>query len=136
MSKEVLIFLCNNCLPSGADLPAQWDRDDVHVEIHKLPCSGKVSVEYIFHAIEGGKDAVCIITCPPGACTLFQGNYRAHIRTETVRQLLGETGLSPDMIQLMHFSREDSRESLEKLIRDYIDKTAEQQPGNALKQTG
>ena len=93
MEKDVIVFLCNNCIPKGVRLPRQWVQKDLHVEVKAVPCSGKITTQYLFHAFEGGKHGVCVITCPKGECTLSQGNYRAQIRVKNVKNLLREIGL-------------------------------------------
>jgi coenzyme F420-reducing hydrogenase delta subunit len=124
MHKEIVIFLCNNCIPPGAIIESQWTRDGIHTELKILPCSGKISVQYLLHAIEGGKNGICIIACPLGDCSFFQGNYRAHVRIENVKRLLKEIGLEPDMVRLIHFSKESKEEELKGAIRDFVDSIA------------
>jgi len=138
MQKEIVIFLCNNCIPHGSGIESQWTRDDVHVEVKMLPCSGKISVQYIFHALEGGKDGICIFACPPGECTLFQGNYRAYVRIENAKRLLAEIGLDPEAIRLVHFSKDGTKEELLGAIRHFIDEISqsEKKPEGMLMHTG
>jgi coenzyme F420-reducing hydrogenase delta subunit len=119
---EVLVFLCNNCIPVGTNLDALPGRNDIHVEVKILPCSGKISVQYLFHAIEGGKKGICLIACPQGECTLFQGNYRAHIRIENVKQLLTEIGIPQETVGMIYFSKQSPCTELYKAIDDFVDR--------------
>ena len=50
-------------------------------------CSGKIDIQYMFHAFEGGARGVCVLMCRRGTCTLAQGNYRALVRVGTVQRL-------------------------------------------------
>jgi coenzyme F420-reducing hydrogenase delta subunit len=89
---DFLVYLCKNCIPEGAKLPAHWTESGVRVGIKEIPCSGKIDAQYILHSLEGGVRSVCVMSCPHGDCTLSQGNYRAEIRVKTVQRLLSEIG--------------------------------------------
>lgn len=120
MEKDVIVYLCNNCIPEGVRLPRQWVQNNIHVKVITIPCSGKITTQYLFHAFEGGKHAVCVITCPKGECTLSQGNYRAQIRVENVKRLLQEIGLEPERIALSQYSPEQNP-SLQDMIHNTVD---------------
>lgn len=77
---EVVVYLCKNCLPENSRLPVQWTEAGMHVRVREIPCSGKIDAQYLLHALEGGVQGVCVLTCSKGECTLTQGNYRAEIR--------------------------------------------------------
>jgi len=117
---DVTVYLCPNCVPTGARLARQWNQDGAHVVVRDVPCTGKIDVQYLFHAFEGGHNGVCVIACPKGECKLAQGNYRAQIRVATVQRLLGEIGLEPERVELLHCSPNDPAEVLEKLVRDAV----------------
>jgi coenzyme F420-reducing hydrogenase delta subunit len=123
---DIVVCVCHNCIPGGGRLPRQWDQDGFHVAVREMPCSGKVDVQYMFHALEGGGCGICIVMCPRGECTLIQGNYRAEIRIRTVQNLLKEIGLEEERIELLHFSPEQgSRNELEENIREAVRKICE-----------
>jgi heterodisulfide reductase subunit A2 len=122
--KDIFIYLCRNCIPGVEKLPRQWTQDGVHVQMQELPCTGKITTQYMFHTLEGGSRGVCVITCPMGECTLTQGNYRAAIRMKNVKQLLAEIGLEPERAEIIHFSPGDSldklNESIHSVVRNFI----------------
>ena len=113
---DLLVYICNNCLPHEGVLPRQWERDGVQVLVKEVPCSGKIDGQYIFHALEGGVRGLCIVACPEGECRRAQGNYRALIRIRTVKRLLDEIGFDPEQVALINFSSEDSVERLTELV--------------------
>ena len=119
---DVVVYACHNCLPEGARLPRQWDQNGTHVVVHELPCSGKTDGQYLFHALEGGAQGVCVLACPKGECKLSQGNYRAEVRVGTVRRLLEEIGLDPERAELLHVSSDESPEQLDTLIRTAVER--------------
>ena len=90
--------------------------------MREVPCSGKMDGQYLLHAIEGGARGFCVVACPKGDCHLSQGNYRAEIRVHTVRRLLEEIGLPPEMARLIHFSRTDSPLQYEQLVRSTVER--------------
>jgi coenzyme F420-reducing hydrogenase delta subunit len=87
-----------------------------------MPCTGKVDVQYLFHAFEGGGNGACVVACPKGKCTLAEGNYRAEVRVRTVQRLLGEIGIEPERVELLYASPDDAPDRLEGLIREVVER--------------
>jgi len=121
LSPHVVVYLCTNCIPKGVDLPRQWNQDGARVLVREVPCSGKMDGQYLLHALEGGARGLCVVACPKGECRLSQGNYRAELRVQTVRRLLEEIGLPPEMARFIHFSRTDSPLQYEQLVRSTVE---------------
>ncbi|MFA6133526.1 MAG: hydrogenase iron-sulfur subunit [Phycisphaerae bacterium] len=117
---DVLVHVCQNCIPNGGHLPRQWVQGGFHVVVREVPCSGKTDAQYLFHALENGCQGVCVVTCPKAACHLAQGNYRAEVRIRTVQRLLAEIGLSPGRAQLLRCSSDESAEHLERVVRETV----------------
>ncbi len=120
VSPDVVVYVCANCLPHAGTLPRQWKQHGAHVLVRQLPCSGKVDVQYLFHAIEGGARGLCIVACPQGECHLAQGNYRAEVRVRTVQRLLCEIGVDPQRAVLLHCSPQEPAEQVKQLIEDAV----------------
>ena len=120
VSPDVIVYVCANCLPQASTLPRQWKQDDAHVLVRQMPCSGKVDVQYLFHAIEGGARGFCIVTCPKGECHLAQGNYRAEVRVRTVQRLLREIGVEEQRAVLLHCSPRDPAQQVKQMIQDAV----------------
>lgn len=117
---NVLVHVCQNCIPSGGHLPRQWMQDGHRVVVREVPCSGKTDIQYLFHALENGCQGVCVVTCPKASCHLSQGNYRAEVRIRTVQRLLSEIGLDPARAQLLRFSPDESAQELERVVRQTV----------------
>jgi len=120
VSPDVIVYVCANCLPQAGTLPRQWKQDGVHVVVHEMPCTGKVDVQYLFHAIEGGARGLCIVACPKGECHLAQGNYRAEVRVRTVQRLLSEIDIDPQRAILLHCSPQDPAQHVKQLVQDAV----------------
>ena len=109
---DIVAYVCHNCIPDDVRLPRQWRQDGVRVEARQIPCSGKMDVQYLFHALEAGAQGILVITCLKGECRLAQGNYRAEVRVHTVQRLLEEIGLEPERARLVQRGPEDDVETL------------------------
>jgi F420-non-reducing hydrogenase iron-sulfur subunit len=120
LAPDVLVYVCNNCIPAGARLPRQWQQDGARVVLQEVPCSGKMDGQYLLHALEGGACGLCVVACPKGDCHLTQGNYRAEMRVRTVQRLLSEMGLEPERAELVHCSPDDSRQAMDEAIRSAV----------------
>ena len=121
---DVAVNICQKCVGEAASLPRQWKQAGTLVTVRELPCSGKVDVQYLLHALEGVRHGVCVVACPPGKCRLAQGNHRAQMRVETARRLLAEIGLQPERAQLLYYSSEQPRAQLEQAIRETVQQLA------------
>ena len=122
---DVVIYFCHNCTPGRARIPRQWQQERLCVQVHEVPCSGKIDVQYLLHAFEGGAQGVCVLACPHGECLRAQGNYRAEVRVRTVQRLLAEVGMQPERIALVRCSAQDSAERIERLLREAAGRFAE-----------
>ncbi len=120
LSPDVAVYVCTNSIADGGRLPRGWSQDGLQVLVREVPCSGKTDGQYLLHAMEGGQRGVCVVTCPKGECHLAQGNYRAEVRIQTIRRLLGEIGLEPERAELVHCSPQDPPGQLERLVRDAV----------------
>ena len=117
---DVAVNICHRCIGEAAGLPRQWKQAGALVSLRELPCSGKVDIQYLLHALEGVSHGVCVVACPPGNCRLAQGNHRAEMRIGTVRRLLEEVGLEPERVKLCYFSAEQPASQLEAVLREAV----------------
>jgi F420-non-reducing hydrogenase iron-sulfur subunit len=120
LSPDVVVYVCTNCVPQGAHLPRQWQQDGAHILVREVPCSGKMDMQYLMHSLEDGGRGCCVVACPKGDCHLAQGNYRAEMRVHTLQRLLGEIGLEPERVELIHISLADSTVQMEQSVRNAV----------------
>jgi coenzyme F420-reducing hydrogenase delta subunit len=116
----VAVFVCKNSFPESASLPTQWSHEGVHIRIKLLPCSGKIDAQYMLHAFEGGVRGICVVTCPEGKCKLSQGNYRAQVRTSTVRRLLSEVGIDPENARIIQCTGNETVGRIREIINETV----------------
>jgi len=102
---EITAFTCIYCGAMAGD-SAGLERLTYppNVKIIRLPCTGKVDVEYILKAFEQGADGVYIMACPIGNCHHERGNVRATKRVEYVKKLLDDVGLGRERIGIYYVS--------------------------------
>jgi coenzyme F420-reducing hydrogenase delta subunit len=102
---EITAFTCIYCGSMAGD-SAGFERltYPATVKVIRLPCTGKVDVEYILKAFEQGADGVYIMACPIGNCHHERGNIRATKRVEYVKKLLDDIGLGRERIGVYYVS--------------------------------
>lgn len=65
----------------------------------KVPCAGKVDVDYILTAFEAGADGVLVLACHKDNCKSEHGNTFAGWRVEDAVRMLEEVGLEKERLQ-------------------------------------
>lgn len=101
----ILAFCCHYCAYAAADLAGSMRLQyPGNVRVLRLPCTGKLEVNYIMAAFERGVDGVIVAGCLEGGCHFLEGNLRARKRVERARQLLSEIGLEPERLEMFNLS--------------------------------
>jgi len=101
----ILAFCCHYCAYAAADLAGSMRLEyPDNVRVLRLPCTGKIEVDYILAAFERGVDGVIVAGCLEGGCHFLEGNLRARRRVERARQLLEEIGLEPERLEMFNLS--------------------------------
>jgi F420-non-reducing hydrogenase iron-sulfur subunit len=58
---EIVGFCCHYCAYAAADMAGSMRLSyPVNVKVIELPCSGRIDVVHILHALEGGADGVFV----------------------------------------------------------------------------
>lgn len=101
----ILAFCCESSAYAAADTAGSMRLEyPDHVRVLRMPCTGKVEVDYILAAFERGVDGVFVAGCPEGDCHFREGNLRARRRVERTKQLLEEIGLEPERLEIFNLS--------------------------------
>ena len=102
---EITAFTCIYCAGMAGDSAgAERITYPANVKIIRLPCTGKVDIEYIMKAFEQGADGVYVIACTIGNCHHERGNIRATKRVEYAKKLLDEIGLGRERLNIYYAS--------------------------------
>ena len=106
---KIVAFFCNWCTYGAADLAGVSRLQYPHnIRVVRLPCSGRVSPEFILAALREGADGVWVSGCHPGDCHYLEGNYYARRKITLLKELLAYMGIEPGRL---HFSWISSAES-------------------------
>lgn len=101
----ILAFCCHYCAYAAADLAGSMRLQyPANVRVIRLPCTGKVEVDFIMRAFERGVDAVMVAGCLEGGCHFLEGNLRARRRVERAKQFLKEIGIEPERLEMFNLS--------------------------------
>ena len=101
----ILAFCCHYCAYAAADLAGSMRLQyPASVRVLRLPCTGKIEVNYLLAAFERGADGVIVAGCLEGGCHFLEGNLRARRRVERGRELLAEIGLEPERLEMFNLS--------------------------------
>lgn len=97
------LFYCSNNINSKLFTNSYQD-EGIEIKMISIPCSGRVSVQYLMKAIETGADGVVLYTCNEGSCQYIEGNKRAKNRVLSINSILKESGFDSDRILLLQAS--------------------------------
>jgi F420-non-reducing hydrogenase iron-sulfur subunit len=104
----IIAFCCHYCAYAAADLAGSMRLQyPSNVRVLRLPCTGKIEVNYILAAFERGIDGVIVAGCLEGGCHFLEGNLRARKRVERAKTLLKEIGLEPERLDMFNISSAD-----------------------------
>jgi coenzyme F420-reducing hydrogenase delta subunit len=101
----ILAFCCHYCAYAAADLAGSMRLQyPSNVRVLRLPCTGKLEVNYLLTAFENGIDGVLVAGCLEGGCHFLEGNLRARKRVERAKKFLAEIGLEPERLEMFNLS--------------------------------
>jgi coenzyme F420-reducing hydrogenase delta subunit len=75
-----------------------------NIRIVRVPCSGKVDLIHILHALEKGADGVCVLGCLEGDCHFNNGNLMARRRVEQAQEILNSIGIGGERAKMYNLS--------------------------------
>ena len=79
----------------GIDLPKGF-------KAIKVPCAGKIDIDYVLEALVKGADGVIIGACYKDNCKSEKGNIFAEYRIEHLKKSLSQIGLDPKRVELLN----------------------------------
>ena len=102
---EITVFSCIYCAYMAADTAGSLRLQyPANVKIIRLPCTGKIDLQYILDAFEKGADGVYIVGCSLGNCHHERGNERGKARVEHAKEILESVGLEPERLEMFFLS--------------------------------
>jgi coenzyme F420-reducing hydrogenase delta subunit len=102
---DILAYCCRWCSYAAADLAGSMRiQYPPNVRIVMVPCTGRVDIAHLLHAIEKGADGVFLSGCLLGDCHYLSGNQKATKRVFYVKKVLSEIGLEPERVEIFYNS--------------------------------
>jgi len=101
----IVAFCCQWCSYAAADLAGSMRMEyPPNIRIIRVPCTGRVDVLHMLHALEKGADGVFLSGCLIGDCHFLSGNVRATKRIAQAKNILEKIGTAPERIQIYYNS--------------------------------
>jgi len=99
---QIITFCCQNSAHEAGQMARLFGSTlPEGLQMIKVPCAGKVDVDYILTAFEAGADGVLVLACHKDNCKSQQGNTFAEWRVEDAGRMLEEIGLEKERV---HFA--------------------------------
>jgi len=129
----IVAFCCNWCSYAAGDL-AGTSRIGYpsNVRIIRVPCSGRVSPNFVLRAFQRGADGVVVAGCHPGDCHYVSGNYLARRRLSVLKRILEFVGIEPERFQVYWISASEGNKFAE-VMRDATEKIIALGPNRKLR---
>lgn len=96
---SIVAFCCQNSAFEAGEMAEIFKMDVPDgLRMIKVPCAGKIDLEYIMNAFVAGADGVLVMACHPGNCKSEKGNTYAGWRVNDAHRMLEEAGLEKDRL--------------------------------------
>ncbi|MCW4026688.1 MAG: hydrogenase iron-sulfur subunit [Candidatus Bathyarchaeota archaeon] len=119
---DILGFLCNWCSYAGADLAGvSRFQYPPNARIIRVMCSARVDPTIVLEAFIRGLDGVMVLGCHLGDCHYMTGNYYTERRIKTTKEVLKNTGLSPERLLIDWVSAAEG-ERFAALVKEFTEK--------------
>ena len=95
----IVAFCCRRSAAQARDLAiCVGHRLPQGLRVVEVPCSGAVSYDHIFAALENNADGVMVLTCHKGNCHSEHGNIYAGQTVEQIQEKLSRIGFEKERI--------------------------------------
>jgi coenzyme F420-reducing hydrogenase delta subunit/NAD-dependent dihydropyrimidine dehydrogenase PreA subunit len=97
LTPKIIAFLCKNSAWEAYHAAVQLEHASLPLGFTplRMPCAGKIDIDYLLRAFTYGADAVLVLACHPDNCKSQQGNEHARWRVERAQSMLAEAGVDP-----------------------------------------
>ena len=96
---RILAFCCQNSAFEAGEMADMFNMQlPEGLRMIKVPCAGKIDLDYILNAFVSGADGVMVMACHPGNCKSENGNTFAQWRVNDAYRMMEEVGLEKDRL--------------------------------------
>jgi coenzyme F420-reducing hydrogenase delta subunit/Pyruvate/2-oxoacid:ferredoxin oxidoreductase delta subunit len=97
LTPRIIAFMCKNSAWEAYHAALKIDQVTLPLGFMplKMPCAGKIDVNYLLKAFASGADGVLVLACHQDNCKSQQGNEHARWRVARAREMLAEAGVDP-----------------------------------------
>jgi coenzyme F420-reducing hydrogenase delta subunit/Pyruvate/2-oxoacid:ferredoxin oxidoreductase delta subunit len=97
LTPRIIAFMCKNSAWEAYHTAMKLEQVNLPLGFTplKMPCAGKIDIDYILKAFASGADGVLVLACHQDNCRSQQGNLHAQWRVERAREMLAESGVDP-----------------------------------------
>jgi coenzyme F420-reducing hydrogenase delta subunit/Pyruvate/2-oxoacid:ferredoxin oxidoreductase delta subunit len=97
LTPKIIAFLCQNSAWEAYHTALKMQQTVLPLGFTplRMPCAGKIDIDYLLKAFTHGADGVLVLGCHPDNCKSQQGNEHALWRVERAQAMLTEAGVDP-----------------------------------------
>jgi coenzyme F420-reducing hydrogenase delta subunit/Pyruvate/2-oxoacid:ferredoxin oxidoreductase delta subunit len=97
LTPRIIAFMCKNSAWEAYHAAMKLAQVNLPLGFTplRMPCAGKIDIDYILKAFASGADGVLVLACPQDNCKSQEGNLHAQWRVERAREMLAEAGVDP-----------------------------------------
>lgn len=107
---RIVAYCCNWCSYAGADLAGTSRiQYPANARIIRVNCTGRLSPDFIFAALDMGADGVLVSGCHPGDCHYTSGNLKLRARWAIMEEAIEQSGLDPKRVRLQWASASEAQ---------------------------
>jgi coenzyme F420-reducing hydrogenase delta subunit/Pyruvate/2-oxoacid:ferredoxin oxidoreductase delta subunit len=115
LTPRIIAFMCQNSAWEAYHAALQMDGVSLPLGFTpiKMPCTGKIDIDYLLRAFTLGAAGVLVLACHPDNCKSHHGNEYAHWRVERAQALLAEVGVDPHRLLYKSLAANSSQDFLD-----------------------
>lgn len=98
-SRKIVAFVCSRSAEQALDAVAPGVLENLIPVV--VRCAGTIGIPHVLAAFRQGADAVIAAGCYQGNCASGYGTVLAEQRVSQVQEILGETGIDPDLVRFV-----------------------------------
>jgi len=99
---NIVAFCCQNSAFEAGEMAASFGMPlPAGLRMIKVPCAGKVDLDYIMNAFAEGADGVLVMACHAGNCQSDRGNTYAKWRVNDAHRMLEEIGVPKEHLRFV-----------------------------------